>query len=110
MPYITYGDHKSLVEKIDVRTNNPEKSLTTKKGEHIPCGYSMSTIRSFDSIENNHSLYCGEECMKKLFTSLRQHATNLINFEKKKNITVDKRRIKITSRYKGMFHFLEKES
>ena len=30
---------------------------TTKIGEHIPCGYSMSTIWAFDHIENKHTLY-----------------------------------------------------
>ena len=43
MPYIIYADLESLIEKIDGCANNPEKPLTTKIGEHIPCGYSMST-------------------------------------------------------------------
>ena len=43
MPYIIYADLESFIEKIDECANNPEKSLTTKIGEHIPCGYSMST-------------------------------------------------------------------
>ena len=34
--------------------NNPENSSTTKIGEHITCGYSMSTIWAFDNIENKH--------------------------------------------------------
>ena len=44
MLYIIYADMGSLIKKIDRRTNNPENSLTTKIGEHILCGYSMSTI------------------------------------------------------------------
>ena len=44
----------------------------------------MSTIWAFDNIENKYSLYLGEDCMKKFCTSLREHATNVINFEKKK--------------------------
>ena len=44
----------------------------------------MSTIWAFDNIENKHTLYCGADCMKKFYTSLRDHATNVINFEKKK--------------------------
>ena len=35
-----------------VYTNNPEKSLTTKTGEHNACGYLISTIWAFDRIEN----------------------------------------------------------
>ena len=39
---------------MDGCANNPEKSSTTKIGEHIPCGYSMSTIWEFDHIEDKH--------------------------------------------------------
>ena len=34
--------------------NNPENSSTTKIGEHIPLGYSLSTISSFKDIKNKH--------------------------------------------------------
>ena len=40
MPFIIYADTESLIEKIDGCAN----SSTTKIGEHIPCGHSMSTI------------------------------------------------------------------
>ena len=38
----------------------------------------MSAAGAFDNIENKHTLYHKEFC-----TSLREHATNVINFEKK---------------------------
>ena len=63
-PCIIYADLEYLIKQIDGWANNPEKSSTTKLGEHIPCGYSMSTICGFDNIENKHSLYHGEDCMK----------------------------------------------
>ena len=44
MPYFIYPDMKSLIKKIGRCANNPENSSTTKIGEDIPCGYSMSTI------------------------------------------------------------------
>ena len=37
IPYIIYADIESLIRKIDGCANNPEKSSTTKIGEHIPC-------------------------------------------------------------------------
>ena len=37
-----------------------------------------------DNTENKHSLYRGEDCLKKFFSSLGKHATNIINFEKEK--------------------------
>ena len=44
MPYVIYADIKSLITKINRCANNPENSPRTKTREHIPCGYSMSTI------------------------------------------------------------------
>ena len=32
---------------MDGCANNPEKSSKAKLGEHIPCRYSMSTIRAY---------------------------------------------------------------
>ena len=48
IPYIIYADMKPLTKKIDECANNPEISSTIKIGEHIPCGYSTSTIWAFD--------------------------------------------------------------
>ena len=94
MPYIFYADIESLIKKIDGCANNPENSSTTRISESIPCGYSMSTIWAFDHIENKHTLYCGKDRMKMFFvTSSREHAKNIINFQKKKNVTEN--RIKI---------------
>ena len=43
-PFIIYADLESLIEKIDGFKNNPEKSSTAKIGQHIPSGFSMSTV------------------------------------------------------------------
>ena len=50
--FIIYGDLECLIAKIYGCKNNPENSLTTNVGEHIPSGFSMSTISSIKSIEN----------------------------------------------------------
>ena len=52
--------------------------MVTKPGEHIPCGYSMPTIWAFDNIENMHTLYYGENCMKKFCTSLTEHSHSVM--------------------------------
>ena len=49
----------------------------------------MPTIWTFDHIENKHILYRRKECMEKFSTSLREHATNTINF--KKNVNINKK-------------------
>ena len=56
-PFIIYADLEYIIEKIDGSKNNPENSSTTKVSEHIPSGFSMSTISSFRSIENKHDVY-----------------------------------------------------
>ena len=64
----------------------------------------MSTIWGFDHIKHKHTLCRGKDFMIKDFTSLREHAKKIIDFEKKKNIVVNKKRIKITSRWTIMLY------
>ena len=61
MLYIIYADLECLIKKIDECANDPEKSSTTKIGEHIPCRYLMSTIWGFDHIEDVHTLHHGKD-------------------------------------------------
>ena len=104
MPYIIYADIEYLIKKIDGCANNPENSSATKIVEHISCGYSMSMIWSFNNVENKHTLYRGKDCMKKFNSSLREHATDILNLEKKNMIPLTK---KIT-RCKKLLHWWEK--
>ena len=75
-PCIICPDLVYLIRNIGNCKNNPEKSSTTKIGEHIPCAYSVSDIWAFDSIKLN-SFYCKEDCVKKFFISLRKHAADV---------------------------------
>ena len=54
----------------------------------------MSTIWGFDHIEDKHTLYRGKDCMKKFCTSLKEHAKNIIDFEKKKMLPLTKVELK----------------
>ena len=55
MELICYADLECLSEKIDkYNKSNPENTSTTKVGENISSGFSMSIILSFKSIENRH--------------------------------------------------------
>ena len=47
MPPIIYADLESLIKKVDRHKNNAEKLSTTIVVEHIPSGFSISTISSF---------------------------------------------------------------
>ena len=56
----------------------------------------MSTALSLKDIENKHDVYRGEDCMKKFFESLKEHAMKKeINFRKKYNEVVRKRTARI---------------
>ena len=54
----------------------------------------MSTISAFNHLENKHTLYRGKDCMKKFCTSLREHAKNIIDFEKKEMLPLTKEELK----------------
>ena len=93
-PCIIYADLKSLIKKLRNCKNVPEKSLTTRTGEHIPCEYSTSTICVFGIIKNKHNLYRGENCMKKFCIYLREDAADIINFEKRKMLPLTEKELK----------------
>ena len=94
MPCIIYADTESLIKKIDGCENNSEKSSIRKAGKHIPCGYSLSTIWGFNQIEDKYTLYRGQDCMKKICESLREHAKSIIDFEKKKMLPLTRKELK----------------
>ena len=77
-PFVIYPDLEYLIERIDGCKNNPENSFTTKVGNHIPSGFSMSTISSFKSVGNKHDPYTGKDYMKKFCEFLRGHAIKMI--------------------------------
>ena len=85
-PFIIYADLECLLEKISTCYNNPEKSSTT--------GYSLFTHCSFDKTKNKLDYYRGEDCMKKFCKDLREHATKIINYEKKDMIPLTKKKKK----------------
>ena len=83
-----------FIRKIDKFANNPEKSSVMKIGEHFTCGYSISTPWGFYHKEDVHTLYQGKDCMKKLCSYLREHAKNIISFEKKKLTPLTNKQLK----------------
>ena len=77
-PFIIYTDLECLIGKIDRCKNNPDNSFTTKVGEHIPSGFSMSTISSIKIIENKHDVYRDKDYMKNFCESLREYAMKIL--------------------------------
>ena len=83
LPFVVYADLECLLERMSTCYNIPGKSSTTKINKHTPSGYSLFTHCSFDKTKNKLDYYRGEDCMKKFCKDLREHATKIINFEKK---------------------------
>ena len=84
VPHIIYTNLESLLEKMNSCHNNPKKSSTTKINKDAPSGYSLFTYCSFDTTKNKLDYYRGKNCMKNLCLDLKEHATKIINYEKKK--------------------------
>ena len=66
--------------------SNPNESSTTEINKHMPSACSLFTHCSFDKSKNKLNHYRGKDCMKKFCKDLREHATKIINYEKKKMI------------------------
>ena len=63
--------------------SNTNESSSTKINKHTPSVYSIFTHCSFDKSKNKLNYYRGNDCMQKFCKDLREHATKIINYEKK---------------------------
>ena len=84
VPFVIYADLESLLEKMTTSHSNPEKSSTTKINKHTPSGYTFFTHCSFDTTKNKLDYYRAKNYLKNFYLDLREHATKIINYEKKK--------------------------
>ena len=86
LPFVVYADLECLLKKVSTCQNNLRESSTTEINKHVPSGYSLFTHCSFDKSKNKLDYYRGKDCMKKFCKDLREHATKIINYKKKKMI------------------------
>ena len=86
-PFIIYTDLESLLEKMNTcHNNNTKKSSTAKINKHTPFGYLFFT----------HSLFHKTISLIRNFClDLKEHATKIINYEKKEMIPLRKEEKKI---------------
>ena len=80
-PFVIYADLKCLLLKQQLCQNNPNESYTERKAIHEPCGYSLDLVCSFDSKEDKHSFYRGNDCIKKFCSELKELGTKVVNYE-----------------------------
>ena len=62
--FIIYADLECLLGKIVTGQNDPKKSSTEKKAEHMPSVYSWVKYCSFDKSKNEWSYYRGKNCVE----------------------------------------------
>ena len=82
-PFVIYVDLECLLLKQQSCQNNPNESYTERKAIHEPCGYSLDLVCSFDSKEDKHSFYRGNDCIKKFCSELKELGTKVVNYEQK---------------------------
>ena len=97
--YIQY-ESKGNKEKMNTCHNNPEKSLTIKINKHTPSGYSLFTHCSFDTTKNKFDYYRSKNCIKNFCLDLKEHATKIIDYEKKEMIPLTKKEEKMHNKQK----------
>ena len=86
--FVIYADLECLLEKMSTCQNNPNKLSTTKINKQTPSGYLIFTHCSFDESKNKISYYRRDDCMKNFCKDLREHSTKIINYKKKKMISL----------------------
>ena len=106
--FIIQADLESLFEKISACYNNPKKSSTIKKNKHRASGYSLFTHCSFDITKIKLDYYKDKDCMKNFSKDLKEHATKIMNYEKKRNDTANLSRKQVYEKQK-VFYIRKKE-
>ena len=88
LAFVIYADLEYLLEKMSTCQNNPNKSSTTKINKHTPSGYSIFSHCSFDESKKELNYYRGDDCIKKFCKDLKIHANKIINYKKKKMMSL----------------------
>ena len=69
-PHIIYADLECLLKNIYDNTNvNEDESYQIKNNLHVPCGYGINFVRSYD--ENILTYYRGTDCTEKFVKSIK---------------------------------------
>ena len=68
--------------------NNPEKSYAEEKTKHIPSDCAWYLTCSFDSSNNKHSFFRGDDCNERLCENFEELVLEIINYEEKEIISL----------------------
>ena len=75
---------------------------------HTPSGYSWTTCCSCDESKNERGYYRGNDCMKIFCEDLRNQAMKIIDYEKKKMISLTDEETESYEKQK-VYHICQKE-
>ena len=90
LPFFVYADLECLLKKMSTCQNSPKEPSTTEINKHTPSGFSLFTHCLFNKTKNKLNHYRGKDYMRKFFKDLREHATKIINYQKKEMIPLTK--------------------
>ena len=90
-PFLINADVKCLLEKMSTCYNNPVKSPTTKENKHTASDDSMFTHCSLYATKNKLHCNRGKDCMERFCEDLKEYVTRIINYEKKRNDTINRK-------------------
>ena len=83
-PFIIYADLECILQVIYTCQNNPNKSYTENKTQHIPSGYALVICCPFDKSKTEIIYYREKYCIENLGKQLRDQATKIITKKKGK--------------------------
>ena len=89
---MVYADLKCLLEKMHSCQNNFEKFYTEKKKLSICLlvTHCLQVVGLTQKKENKLGCYRYKDCIKRLCNNLKEHATRITNYEKKKKDSTDR--------------------
>ena len=106
-PFTIYADLECLLIKEQSCQNNPNESYNERKAKHVPSGYSLSLICSFDSKENKHNFYRGRDCIEKFCKNLKELGTEIINYEEKDIILLTDKKVSFMKSKKNVTYVIK---
>ena len=77
------------MKKMNPCHNNSKKSSTAKINKHTDSGYSLFLNCSFAATKNKLDYYRGKNCMENVCLGLKEHPTNIIDYEKERYDTIN---------------------
>ena len=77
---------------------------TTKISEHKSSGYALFTNCLFDLTKSKLDCYRGKDCMERFCKDLKQHATKIINYQKKEMIPLTDEKSKFYKKTKSVLY------